>query len=212
MKNPMVGIAVVNSLCSWMKQQICLIYVGDCCCRATLWNSVMLAAAVPASPTKTMIMENLSQCAPVSQTVILTMKNMSWSNLLDKGPLPQTAKHGAALANAKQHKGTTSISAVKRNKGNASHPPSWCCPVTAWRKVTPSLQRPLSGLDGRQYWQPAVSLHFQAMICKAELLSRAAADGKLEILIPKQPTTMFVLRWNEDVAQLELMLWLTLDV
>lgn len=43
------------------------------------------------------------------------------------------------------------------------------------------------------------------LICKTELSSQAAAGGKLEILIPKQPTTMLVLRWNEDVAQLELM-------
>lgn len=139
MKNPMVRITVVNSLCSWMKQQMLfsLIYVGNCCCRATLWNSVMLAAAAPVS-LRTMIMKNPSQCAPVSPTRTTIMNNVSWDNLLDKGSLPQTAKSGASVANARQHRSTMSSSAAEGKNGSASQPPigfsSWCCPVTPWRK------------------------------------------------------------------------------
>lgn len=43
-QNPVVRIPIENSLGGWIKQQMlfCLIYVGNCC-RATLWNFVLLA-------------------------------------------------------------------------------------------------------------------------------------------------------------------------
>lgn len=223
MKKPMVRITVVNSLCGWMKQQMLfsLIYVGNCCCRATLWYSVMLAAAVP-SPTRTMLMKNLSQCVPVSPTRTMIMKNTSWGNLSDKGPLPQTAKSGAAVATASQQRSTMSSSAAEGKKGSASQPPiffsSWCCPVTPWRK-------PFSTDNPFWTWRIAISTAscvtlltsntfsgaLALLIWKTEPSSQAAAGGKLEILTANQATTILVLR-NKDVAQLELTLWLTLDI
>ncbi|KAM6051398.1 uncharacterized protein LJ206_016748 [Theristicus caerulescens] len=78
-----------------------------------------------------MIMKNPSRCAPLSPR---RTKYMSWGNLSDKGPLPQTAKSDAAVANASQHRSTMSSSAAEEEKGSASQPPigfsSWCCAVT----------------------------------------------------------------------------------
>lgn len=122
MKHPMLRITAVNSPCRWVKQQQMLYshLFGELFSRTTLWNPMILAPAAATSPTRSTALHSLS------------------SGRSHKAAHPQTAPSGAAVADARWHRSTTSSSAAEKKRGSASQPPtglhSWCCPGTLWTK------------------------------------------------------------------------------